>query len=133
MTSPSLNFALLVTGPCYGTQSASDAYRFARALLAQGHSIISIFFYQEGVHNGNSFSLPASDETDLHRAWIALANEQQLSLELCVAAALRRGQVDEESARQANLSGANVKAPFRLGGLGSMAQAVLTADRVVQF
>ncbi|MGL4504286.1 MAG: sulfurtransferase complex subunit TusD, partial [Aeromonas sobria] len=30
----SLSFAILVTGPAYGTQSASTAYRFARTLLA---------------------------------------------------------------------------------------------------
>ena len=128
-----LRFALLVTGPCYGTQSAADAYRFARALLAQGHHIASIFFYQEGVYNGNSLSLPANDETDLYQAWVKLANEQDLSLELCVAAALRRGLVDQDSAQQAGLAAFNVKAPFSLGGLGSLARAALTADRVVQF
>ena len=31
----SLSFAILVTGPAYGTQSASTAYRFARSLLAR--------------------------------------------------------------------------------------------------
>ncbi|MBL1379448.1 sulfurtransferase complex subunit TusD [Zobellella iuensis] len=128
-----LHFALLVTGPCYGTQSAADAYRFARALLRQGHVIDSIFFYQDGVHNGNLLVQPAGDEVDLHRAWIELAEEQGLALDLCVAAALRRGLSDETSSLQAGLAQWNVAAPFRLSGLGALAQASLSADRVVQF
>ncbi|MGL4506812.1 MAG: DsrE family protein, partial [Aeromonas sobria] len=49
----SLNFALLVTGPAYGTQTASTAYRFALSLIEQGHQLSHLFFYQDGVHNGN--------------------------------------------------------------------------------
>lgn len=128
-----LRFALLVTGPCYGTQSSADAYRFARALVQQGHVIDNVFFYQDGVHNGNLLVQPAGDEVDLHRAWIELAEEQGLALDLCVAAALRRGLSDETSSHQAGLEQWNVAAPFRLSGLGALAQASLSADRVVQF
>ncbi|ATG72706.1 sulfurtransferase complex subunit TusD [Zobellella denitrificans] len=128
-----LRFALLVTGPCYGTQSAADAYRFARALLQQGHVIDNVFFYQDGVHNGSLLIQPAGDEVDLHRAWVELAEEQGLALDLCVAAALRRGLSDQASSQQAGLAQWNVVAPFRLSGLGELAQASLSADRVVQF
>ena len=41
----SLNFALLVTGPAYGTQTASTAYRFALSLIEQGHQLSHLFFY----------------------------------------------------------------------------------------
>lgn len=128
-----LRFALLVTGPCYGTQSAADAYRFARALLRQGHVIDNVFFYQDGVHNGNLLIQPAGDEVDLYRAWVELAEEQGLALDLCVAAALRRGLSDQAASQQAGLVQWNVTTPFRLSGLGALAQASLGADRVVQF
>jgi tRNA 2-thiouridine synthesizing protein D len=133
MKSASLRFALLVTGPCYGTQSAADAYRFARALLQKGHVISQIFFYQEGVHNASLLVQPAGDETHLQQAWVNLALEHELTLDVCVAAALRRGVSDQDSAAQAGLEQWNLAAPFCLSGLGSLAQAALSADRVVQF
>ena len=133
MKSASLRFALLVTGPCYGTQSAADAYRFARAVLQHGHVISQIFFYQEGVHNASQLVQPAGDETHLQQAWVNLALEHDLMLDVCVAAALRRGVSDEGNATQAGLGQWNLVPPFRLGGLGSLAQAALSADRVVQF
>lgn len=133
MTSSALKFALLVTGPCYGTQSAMDAYRFACAVLEQGHAISQIFFYQEGVHNANLMVQPAADETDLQQAWVELAEAHTLTLDVCVAAALRRGIVDRDAAAQVGQAQWNLAAPFCLSGLGQLAQAALTADRVVQF
>ncbi|MDV2858923.1 MULTISPECIES: sulfurtransferase complex subunit TusD [Oceanimonas] len=133
MTPASLRFALLITGPCYGSQAAADALRFASAVLEQGHVLDSVFFYQEGVHNGSRLVQPASDEFDVHRAWVTLAERHQLTLDLCVAAALRRGLCDDSCAAEAGLGTGNVAAPFRLSGLGALAQAALTADRVVQF
>ncbi|WP_319784281.1 sulfurtransferase complex subunit TusD [Oceanisphaera sp. IT1-181] len=132
-TPTALRFALLVTGPSYGTQAASDAYRFAQAVLEQGHVLSHVFFYQEGVHNANHLVVPASDETNLQQAWAALAKTQGLRLDVCVAAALRRGVCDEVSAAHANLSQWNLAEPFYLSGLGQLAEAALTADRVVQF
>lgn len=131
--STGLRFALLVTGPSYGTQAASDAYRFAQAVLEQGHVLSHVFFYQEGVHNANYLVAPASDETNLQQSWVTLAQTQGLRLDVCVAAALRRGVCDAVSAAQADLSQWNLAEPFYLSGLGQLAEAVLTADRVVQF
>jgi len=128
-----LNFALLVTGPAYGTQSASTAYRFARSLLARGHRLSHLFFYQEGVCNANGLHLPASDEVDLVRLWRELAEEQGICIDVCVAAAMRRGVVDEQEASGAGLTHFNLQAPFCLSGLGQLAEAALTADRLVQF
>ncbi|MGL5407157.1 MAG: sulfurtransferase complex subunit TusD [Shewanella sp.] len=129
----SLRFALLITGPAYGSQAASSAYRFACALLAQGHQLSHVFFYQDGVYNGSHLHLPASDEVNLIPLWRALANKQGISLDVCVAAAMRRGVIDEAQAQQHQLADSNLSAPFCLTGLGQLAQALLSADRVVQF
>ena len=48
-----MRFALMVTGPAYGTQQASSALQFAHALLDAGHELASVFFYREGVYNAN--------------------------------------------------------------------------------
>lgn len=128
-----MRFALMVTGPAYGTQQASSALQFAKALLAEGHSLESVFFYREGVYNANQLTAPASDEFDLVRAWEALHNENGVALHICVAAALRRGVTDELEARQQGLAGANLQPGFVLSGLGALAEAALTCDRVVEF
>ncbi|WP_117085060.1 sulfurtransferase complex subunit TusD, partial [Klebsiella pneumoniae] len=87
-------------GPAYGTQQASSALQFARAVLQEGHELLSIFFYREGVYNANQLTAPASDEFDLVRAWQALHDEHGVSLHICVAAALRRGITDAQEAQQ---------------------------------
>ncbi|MGF1681014.1 sulfurtransferase complex subunit TusD [Photobacterium minamisatsumaniensis] len=129
----SLNYVLVIEGPAYGDQSARTAYLFAEALLEEGHRLSRIFFYQDGVYNGSSLTAPASDEFDLVAAWQALAKQHDIELQTCVAAALRRGVVSEQEAEQNQLSGHNLATGFEQAGLGGLAEAMLTADRVIQF
>ncbi|WP_145573378.1 sulfurtransferase complex subunit TusD [Yersinia mollaretii] len=129
----SLKYCLMVTGPAYGTQQASSAYQFAQTLVNSGHHLVSIFFYREGVLNANQLTAPASDEFDLVRAWQQLATEHAVALNVCVAAALRRGVTDQHEAEQLNLAAANLQPGFTLSGLGALAEAALTCDRMVQF
>ncbi|MGP2467721.1 sulfurtransferase complex subunit TusD [Yersinia sp. 2540 StPb PI] len=126
-------YCLMVTGPAYGTQQASSAYQFAQALINSGHSLVSVFFYREGVLNANQLTAPASDEFDLVRAWQQLAAEHAVMLHVCVSAALRRGVTDQQEAEQLNLAAANLQPGFTLTGLGALAEAALTCDRMVQF
>lgn len=129
----SLTYCLVVTGPHYGTEQASSAYLFANALLEKGHQITQIFFYREGVVNANKWVSPANDEFDLPKAWVALAKKHQIPLHVCVAAALRRGIIDEQQAKEQGIDSYNMVPEFELSGLGSLAQAMLTSSRVVQF
>lgn len=128
-----MRFALVVTGPAYGTQQASSALQFARALIEEGHELRSVFFYREGVYNANQLTSPASDEFDLVRAWQQLHTQHGVALNICVAAALRRGVVDATEATRLGLTSANLQPGFTLSGLGALAEASLTSDRVVQF
>ncbi|RLM25115.1 sulfurtransferase TusD [Brenneria alni] len=128
-----LNYCLLVTGPAYGTQQATSALQFAKALLAEGHQLESVFFYREGVLNANQLTAPANDEFDLVRAWQRLGQEHRVALNVCIAAALRRGVTDRQQAEQLKLGAANLQDGFTLSGLGELAQSVLTCDRVIQF
>lgn len=129
----SLTYTLLVNGSVYGTQSARNAYLFAKAVIEKGHTLKSVFFYQDGVQNGSALTAPANDEFDLVKAWQQLAEQHQVRMETCVAAALRRGVVSQSEAEQHQLPGANLAAPFEQTGLGSLAEALLSQDRVVQF
>ncbi|ENM5727455.1 sulfurtransferase complex subunit TusD [Vibrio mimicus] len=129
----SLTYTLVVNGPQYGTQSSRSAYLFAKALIAKGHILKSVFFYQDGVLNGSATHVPANDEFDLLQGWQTLAQAHNVQLETCVAAALRRGVVSEQEAMQHGLSSHNLATHFTQAGLGSLAQALLEQDRVVQF
>lgn len=128
-----MRFAMMVTGPAYGTQQASSALQFARAVLDEGHLLSSVFFYREGVLNANQLTTPAGDEVDIVRAWQKLHEQHGVELHICVAAALRRGVVDEEQAKQNELAASNLQQGFVLSGLGALAEASLTCERMVQF
>lgn len=82
-----MRFAIVVTGPAYGTQQASSAFQFAQALIAEGHELSCVFFYREGVYNANQLTSPASDEFDLVRGWQQLNAQHGVALNICVAAA----------------------------------------------
>lgn len=128
-----LTYMLVVNGSVYGSQSARSAYQFAIALIEKGHRLTSVFFYQDGVHNASRLTVPANDEFDLVAAWQALALNHNISLDTCVAASLRRGVVSPVESTQHQLNGDNLAEGFQLAGLGSLAEALLTQDRVVQF
>jgi tRNA 2-thiouridine synthesizing protein D len=128
-----LTYTLVVNGSVYGSQSARSAYQFAQAVIEQGHKLVSVFFYQDGVNNGSALTVPANDEFDLVNAWQLLANEHNVRLETCVAAALRRGVVSQDEANQHGLAQSNLAQGFHQAGLGSLAEAMLVQDRVVQF
>ncbi|MCL4725662.1 MAG: DsrE family protein, partial [Rhodocyclaceae bacterium] len=54
--------------------------------------------------------------------WAKLAEEHEIDLVVCVAAALRRGIKDE-----------NLAPGFRISGLGQLIEAGIQADRMVTF
>ncbi|MGP4123593.1 MAG: sulfurtransferase complex subunit TusD [Sodalis sp. (in: enterobacteria)] len=128
-----LGYCLMVTGPAYGNQRASSALQFAQALLACGHRLGTVFFYQDGVTNANRLTAPAGDEVDLVRAWHDLAQKHRVALHVCIAAALRRGVTDALQASLLKCAGENLQRGFKLSGLGALAQAVLGCDRFIQF
>ena len=118
-----MKYTLVVLGPAYGTQSAYCAYQFAQALLLNtSHTIKNIFFYSDGVYNGNRYTNPANDEFDLVSAWQELAKKYDLPLTICVAASLRRG-----------ITEANIADYFQLTGLGELTESITLSDRVIQF
>ncbi|HAS6069107.1 sulfurtransferase complex subunit TusD [Vibrio vulnificus] len=128
-----LRYTLVVNGSVYGSQSARTAYQFASALIEKGHTLVSVFFYQDGVTNGTELTVPSNDEFHLTKAWQQLAKQHNVRLETCVAAALRRGVVSQSEASQHGLLQHNLAEGFEQAGLGSLAEAMLTQDRVVQF
>lgn len=124
-----MNYVLAVKSPIYGKQGAYLAYQFAEALIAKGHTITQVFFFQEGVSNGNGFVYPANDEVNLQQYWQTFSSKYNVPLHLCVAASQRRGIVDEMTAKNAEQY--NLADGFVIAGLGEFIAATLKADRVV--
>ena len=129
----SLTYTLVVNGANYGAQSSRTAYQFACALIEKGHRLKSVFFYRDGVTNGGQLAVPANDEFDITAAWQSLSQQHSFALQTCVAAALRRGIISESEAQQHGLTSHNLASGFEQSGLGSLAEALLSQDRVVQF
>lgn len=124
-----MRYVIAVKQPIYGSQGAFLAYQFALSLLEKGHQINQIFFFQQGVTNGNAFVYPANDELNLQKNWQQLSTDHQIPLHLCIAASQRRGVVDSQSA--VNNQHNNLAEHFVLAGLGEFTKAVLEADRLI--
>ena len=123
---------MLNTGP-YQHQAADTAYHFTRAALSKGHEIFRIFFYHDGVNNGTRLTTPPQDDRNIVDRWSALAEEHGLDLVVCVAAAQRRGIVDESEAARHGKDAGNIAPGFRISGLGQLVEAGIESDRVVVF
>ena len=113
--------------------SSRRALLFAKALLAGGHEIVRLFFYQDGVHSASSSVVTPQDEQDLPRQWADFVTKHQLDGVVCIAAALRRGVLNNEEAQRYQRSAVNLDAPWALSGLGQLHDAVQTADRLICF
>lgn len=113
--------------------SSRRALLFAQAALAQGHEIVRLFFYQDGVHSASANVVTPQDEQDLPRQWREFVIAHQLDGVVCIAAALRRGVLNDEEARRYERPAANLSAPWELSGLGQLHDAVQSADRLICF
>lgn len=128
-----MKFAVVVNeGPCQH-QAVLSAYHFTRHVLARGHEVIRVFFYHDGVHTGTGLSAPPRDEPQLVEQWQALGRDHGLDLAVCVAAAQRRGIVDQREAQRLALPAANLAPGFRIAGLGQLIDAAIEADRLLVF
>jgi tRNA 2-thiouridine synthesizing protein D len=127
------SFSILVTSSPYSSQNAYSAYRFAQAIVNSSHTLAGVFFYCDGTHNANRLSAFPSDEFNLAQSWAALKIQYQVPLLLCVTAALKRGVINEQDAKELDLDSHNLHAAFDSIGLGEFAMLQDQTDRLVQF
>ncbi|MDP5211028.1 sulfurtransferase complex subunit TusD [Microbulbifer sp. 2205BS26-8] len=128
-----MKFSLAVYSAPHSSQSASSALRFARVLLTQGHEIYRVFFYCDGVQNGNTLPAPPQDETNLIEQWQDLQRRHHLDLVICIAAAQRRGVLSTREAKRLEKPAANLANGFELAGLGQLVDAIAYSERLVTF
>ncbi|PMR67808.1 sulfurtransferase complex subunit TusD [Halomonas heilongjiangensis] len=128
-----MRYAILLLGAPYSCQASHSALRFARAVVERGHHLETVFFYHDGVQNAARLAAPPQDEPHLVDAWTTLHSEHGTSLQVCIAAALRRGLLDAREAVRHGKQGHSVEPPFELTGLGQLVDLGLSCDRLVTF
>ncbi|MFN3884139.1 sulfurtransferase complex subunit TusD [Sulfuricystis multivorans] len=128
-----MKFSILVNEGPYTHEASDTAYQFAKAVLAKGHEIFRIFFYHDGVNNATRLTTPPQDDRNIVSRWSKLAQENNLDLVVCVAAAQRRGIVDEGEMKRNGKDATNLAPGFRISGLGQLIEAGIQSDRLVVF
>lgn len=126
-------FTLVVHASPVQHQAPETALRFARAVLEAGHTLHRVFFYRDGVLNGNTLVSSPADESNIPEDWQALAKEYPLDLVVCIAAAIRRGVLDANETRRYDKNQHNLAPGFELSGLGQLVEAAMLSDRVITF
>jgi len=128
-----MKFSIVIHASPTNAQSAATALRYASTLLDEGHELYRVFFYSEGVAIANSLIAPPQDETHLPKEWQALAIKHDLDLVVCIAAAVKRGVLNDNEAKRYEKPAGNISSGFELSGLGQLAEAIALSDRVVTF
>jgi len=128
-----LKIGVLVNEGPYTHQASDSAYQFTKAALEKGHEIYRVFFYHDGVNNGTRLTVPPQDERNIQVNWTELGEKYKLDLVVCVAAAQRRGILDESEAKRAGKNADNIAPGFRISGLGQLIETGIECDRVVAF
>jgi tRNA 2-thiouridine synthesizing protein D len=128
-----MKFSVLVNEGPYQHQAADSAYLFTKAALEKGHEIFRVFFYHDGVNNGTRLTVPPQDDRHIQRRWTELAEKHKLDLVICIAAAQRRGLLDENEAKRQGKDANNIAPGFRISGLGQLIEAGIQAERLVTF
>jgi tRNA 2-thiouridine synthesizing protein D len=128
-----MKLAVMVNEGPYQHESADSALQFTKAALDKGHEIFRVFFYHDGVYNGTRLGVPPQDDRNITQQWTELADKHNLDLVVCVAAAQRRGVLDEDEMKRHGKDANNIAPGFRISGLGQLIEAGIQADRLVVF
>ena len=107
---------------------AWHALGLAQALKEKNRDF-RVFFYQDGVMVANNLQWIPDDQRNLATEWAKL----NIRLPVCVSAALARGIADQDNAQRHALHQHNLAQGFELVGLGELADAVQSAERILQF
>ncbi|OUR92473.1 sulfurtransferase TusD [Gammaproteobacteria bacterium 42_54_T18] len=128
-----MKFALHITCAPYSKQGNLSGLNFARAVIEKGHTLTRVFFSSDGVQTGSQLTVIPQDEIDIATAWSELAIANNIELILCISACLKRGLLDQDEAERYEKQASNIRQPFIISGLGQLAEAAITNDRLVTF
>ncbi|MCG7963602.1 MAG: sulfurtransferase complex subunit TusD, partial [Candidatus Thiodiazotropha taylori] len=84
-------------------------------------------------NNGTKLTTPPQDDRNIVNRWTELAKKYDLDMVVCVAAAQRRGIVDEGEMQRNGKDAENIADNFRISGLGQLIEAGIQSERLVVF
>lgn len=128
-----MKIGVVVSEGPYTHQAADTAYHFVKSALEKGHEVPRVFFYHDGVNVSTRLSVPPQDERHIQNNWTALAQENDIDLVVCIAAAQRRGLLDQNEADRQGKDANNIAEGFRISGLGQLIEMGIQTDRLVTF
>jgi len=128
-----VKFGVVISEGPYTHEASDTAYNFVKTALAKGHEVPRVFFYHDGVNVSTRLSVPPQDERNIQKQWTALAEEHGVDLVVCIAAAQRRGILDENEANRQGKDANNIADGFRISGLGQLIEMGIQTDRLVTF
>jgi tRNA 2-thiouridine synthesizing protein D len=120
----------LSQSPC-NSEANITAQKLAKEILLAGDIIDRIFFYQDACYTALQAQVPGQGLQSSYDVWLQLAQEYDLPLQSCIANSLRRGIIDQQEAERYQVN-ENIHSSFELVGLGELAQACLSSDRIIK-
>lgn len=128
-----MKYGILINEGPYNHQASDSALQFVKAALEAGHEIFRVFFYHDGVNNATRLAVPPQDDRNITVQWQELQKAHNLDLVVCIAAAQRRGIMDEDEANRQGKDANNIAEGFRISGLGQLIEAGIQSDRLLTF
>lgn len=128
-----MNFSIAIYGGPSDSQAPLTALHFAKAVLASGHELYRVFFYNEAVVVANELIVAPQDELNLNQAWSEFSEAHDIELVVCIASALRRGMLNESEASRYDKNNHNISSAFIVSGLGQLIDAGIQSDRLISF
>ena len=110
-------FTIMVSKNPADARNAENAIAFCHAALNSGHKIEQVFFYRSGVQNASTYLSSLAGEFSHRQAWLDLANNHSVKLNVCHTAAEKRAMRGKVLDAKQNESSGNIEAPFELAGL----------------
>lgn len=130
MADDKLHYTLILTQAPNQLESNLTAQQLAIEILSAGDIIDRIFFYQDACYAALSSQVPGQGLEASYQGWVKLHEEYNTPLQACIANSLRRGVLDKaEADRYQQL--ANLQPGFQLVGLGELAEACHSSDRII--
>ncbi len=127
----SLSYTLILTQSAAQYESNQTAQSLVAELIAAGNIIDRVFFYQDAVYTGLESQVAGQGLESSSQGWLDLQQQQSFPLQICIANGLRRGIIDQAEATRYAKS-ANLQQGFQLCGLGELAEACQSSDRIIR-
>ncbi|MCK4841737.1 MAG: sulfurtransferase complex subunit TusD [Methylococcales bacterium] len=128
-----MKFAIQINSSPNDSNLGYSAYQFITTALKMKHEITRVFFYQEGIYHAFNYATPPDDELQMTQKWNELAKAKGVDLVVCISAAQRRGLLCEDEAKRQGKLDNDLAEGFRISGLGQLMEAIILADRFIEF